>query len=165
MIDALAARGYETVPEPGRRIVQQEVAGGGCALPWTDMDAFLHRAMETARQDLESVQDGEGWTFFDRGLVDAASGLVALGTRDLAKLLPTQPAYFRLVFFTPPWREIYVEDAERQHGFSDAVAEYERLMRHYPEIGYKVVELPKVSVIQRVDFLLARLDAVAGEGG
>lgn len=106
MIDALAARGYETVPEPGRRIVQQELAAGGRALPWADMASFLQRAMEVARQDLESGPDSEGWTFFDRGLIDAASGLAALGTRDLASLLPAQPAYFRLVFFTPPWREI-----------------------------------------------------------
>jgi len=62
---------------------------------------------------------------------------------------------------TPPWREIYVTDPERQHGFDDAVAEYERLERAYPALGYEVVVLPKTGVSARVDFVLERLGITA----
>ena len=62
------------------------------------------------------------------------------------------------MFLTPPWREIYVTDPERQHGFEEAVAEYDRLERAYPALGYEVVVLPRIGVSERVNFVLARLE-------
>ena len=55
---------------------------------------------------------------------------------------------------TPPWREIYATDPERRHGWEAAVAEYERLAAIYPALGYDVVVLPRVSVIERADIVL-----------
>ena len=43
LLDALQARGCDVVPEVGRRLVREELARGGQALPWTDPTAFLHR--------------------------------------------------------------------------------------------------------------------------
>jgi predicted ATPase len=46
---------------------------------------------------------------------------------------------------------------ERRHGWDEATAEYERLARAYPELGYRVVVLPKASVKERADAVLAEL--------
>jgi predicted ATPase len=59
---------------------------------------------------------------------------------------------------TPPWPEIYRQDTERQHGLEAAMEEYERLLRDYPALGYKVVELPKIPVGERADFVVDRLE-------
>ncbi|MEQ8445319.1 MAG: AAA family ATPase [Pelagibacterium sp.] len=159
LLAALAARGFATVEEPGRRIVAQELAGAGRALPWVDMAAFARRAMALALEDRARAGAMDGWVFFDRGLVDAA---VALGgTKAAVRDGTEEHRYHRTVFLTPPWREIYVTDPERQHGFDDAVAEYERLGRAYPALGYEVVVLPKTSVSERVDFVLERLGIAA----
>ena len=48
MLDALGARGFTTVPEPGRRIVSEERAKNGNALPWVDLKAFAQRAFDLA---------------------------------------------------------------------------------------------------------------------
>jgi predicted ATPase len=64
--------------------------------------------------------------------------------------------YGERVFFTPPWPEIYAEDAERKHGLEAAVAEYERLLVDYRRLGYAITLLPKVSLAERADYLLAR---------
>ena len=40
LLDALAARGYERSVEAGRALIQQQVAIGGCALPWADRVLF-----------------------------------------------------------------------------------------------------------------------------
>jgi predicted ATPase len=40
LLSELARRGYPVVEEPGRRIVQDELAGNGAALPWVDPVAF-----------------------------------------------------------------------------------------------------------------------------
>ena len=71
----------------------------------------------------------------------------------------------RRVFLVPPWPELYAGDAERRHGFAAAVAEYEALMRSYPEHGYEVVVVPRASVRARADFLEAALaEAVLPKG-
>lgn len=94
-------------------------------------------------------------TFFDRGLVDAALGLEHLTGVSAEALLLECPRYDRLVFLAPPWPEIFVTDAERRHGFDEAVSEYERLVTGFPRLGYEVVALPKTSVAARTDFVLA----------
>lgn len=61
------------------------------------------------------------------------------------------------MFLAPPWLEIYGQDAERRHDMHAAQAEYDRLLKAYPALGYEVSLLPKVSVPERVDFVLNTL--------
>ena len=53
----------------------------------------------------------------------------------------------------PPWREIHVEDAERIEGWEHAQRIYPGLRDAYVEMGYRVVELPKVPVGERLAFV------------
>ena len=58
-------------------------------------------------------------------------------------------------FFWPrPWPEIYTGDAERQHDFAAAEAEFRRLRAALDELGHTVHPLPKTSVPERVRFIL-----------
>ncbi len=75
LLAELASRGYRVVEEPGRRVVTEEIEHGSSALPWINPSAFASRALAMARADLETARDSPGWTFFDRGLVDAAVAL------------------------------------------------------------------------------------------
>ncbi|MBB3590945.1 putative ATPase [Rhizobium sp. BK529] len=159
LLEKLSRRGYATVEEPGRRIVTEELAGQGAALPWVDPVAFARRAMAMALEDQRLAERQAGWTFFDRGLIDAASALQAFTGEATLETLRDRHRYHQTVFLTPPWPEIYINDPERRHGFEEAVAEYERLIAAYPEIGYEIVILPKVDVAARADFLLSRLPA------
>jgi predicted ATPase len=59
----------------------------------------------------------------------------------------------------PPWPEIYASDGERRHGLEVGLAEYERLTKAFPALGYEVITLPKASVSARADFVLAALSA------
>lgn len=157
LLSELRRRGYRTVDEPGRRVVKAEIANGGQALPWVDLAAFAQRAIELAIEDFRTAESISGWVFFDRGLMDAAVARQhATGEHVLERLGPAY-RYHRTVFLTPPWPEIYVSDPERRHGFDEAIAEYERLERAYPALGYRVVVLPKSSVKERADLILAHL--------
>jgi predicted ATPase len=55
---------------------------------------------------------------------------------------------------TPPWPEIYVTDGERPHDFNAALAEYSRLLEAYPSLGYDVMVLPKVGVVELANIVL-----------
>lgn len=159
LLAELGRRGYAVMEEPGRRIVKHELETGGCALPWVDASAFTRRALAMSLADWENASAYSGWVFFDRGLIDAASALQRLTGRPvLAQLSSTHP-YHRQVFLTPPWPEIYAGDAERRHTFEAAVEEYERLKQALPARGYQVTDLPKTTVSERADFILAAIGA------
>lgn len=157
LLAELARRGHAVVEEPGRRIVQEELAAGGSALPWLDLAAFARRAVTIALADRQRMASRPGLVFFDRGLIDAASALEASGGEPVVAALAAQHRYNRKVFLTPPWPEIYAGDAARRHDFEAALAEYARLETTYPLLGYEMVILPKMPVTERADFLLARL--------
>jgi predicted ATPase len=159
----LHRRGYDVIEEPGRRIVKEELATGGTALPWIDSVAFVRRAIAMALADRDAIATagagGEGWVFVDRGLIDAAAALEYLTGEPVLQTLGARHRYHQRVFLAPPWPEIYATDPERRHELDDALAEYERLLDVYPSLGYEVVVLPKVGVAERADFVLAMLVA------
>ena len=144
------------MPEPGRRVVEDELARGGTALPWTDMEGFLRRVLDLAMADHEAAHAQEGPVFFDRGVVDALVALQHL-TGEMPDGLAGGYRYASTVFLAPPWPDIFVTDPARQHGFDEAVAEYDRLRTALPALGYEVRLLPKTPVADRVVYLLSSL--------
>jgi predicted ATPase len=161
LLEELQRRGHAAVEEPGRRIVKEETARGGTALPWMDIAAFARRAIAMALQDREAAARHEGWVFFDRGLIDAAAALEHVTGEPALETYGRVHRFHPRVFLTPPWPEIYAADAERRHDLAAAEAEYERLLAAYPRLGYEVVILPKVGVVARADFILQGVGASA----
>ena len=157
LLAELRARGFATVEEPGRRIVNEELAGGGVALPWVDLEAFCDRVIELATQDHRAAQSQDGWVFFDRSLIDAASALQHLTGSSFSRASACR--YHPRVFFTPPWPAIYVQDTARRHDLSTAVEEYDRLVVTYQDLGYEVMLLPFTDVAARADYILMGLPA------
>jgi predicted ATPase len=156
LLAELARRGYFTVEEPGRRIIAEETVIGGSALPWLDIAAFARRAIEIALDDRARAH-GPGWTFFDRGLIDAAAALQHVTGEPVLEELGRLHRYHHRVFLTPPWPEIYGTDEDRRHGFAAAAAEYRRLTDAYSLLDYEIIILPKTAVEDRADFLLTAL--------
>jgi predicted ATPase len=159
LLAELGRLGFATVEEPGRRIVAEEMRTGGSALPWVDAEAFARRAIAMALADRAAAPDTGSWVFFDRGLIDAASALEAMTGKPVLGPLTEAHRYHGRVFLAPPWPEIYATDSERRHGMDAAIAEYDRLCRDYPALGYEVDALPKVGVAERADYVLSRLGA------
>lgn len=153
----LARRGFATIEEPGRRVVREELASGGHALPWVDATAFARRITSMAQADYDAARALPGPVFFDRGLIDAAVALKHAGGDTPLAYLATHYRYHRLVFLAPPWPELFASDAERRHDLDTAIAEYDRLVTAYPALGYEVILLPKASVAERITFLLERI--------
>jgi len=157
LLERFSAIGHHVVREPGRRIVADERARGGKALPWEDPVAFARRAIRMSLTDRLVAARQSGWVFFDRGLIDAASALDDLTGKTFLARLARRHRYHKNMFMAPPWPEIYVRDEERQHDLADALIEYERLCRIYPSLGYQTHTLPKASLADRADYVLATL--------
>lgn len=157
LLAELGRRGFRVASEPGRRIVEEELRGDGQALPWVSLSAFAKRALQVAADDRKHMVGETRWVFFDRGLVDAAVAFQHATGQPAADVLDQYERYHSRVFLTPPWPEIYVTDGERQHDLADAVAEFDRLLAAYGQLGYGTIVIPKAAVEERADFVLRHL--------
>ncbi len=157
LIDALAGRGMLTMPEAGRAIIQDQVAIGGEALPWSDRRAFAELMLSWEMRSYRAAFALGAPVMFDRGVPDV------LGYLRLSKLpVPAHMdraaqtfRYHRRVFIAPPWPEIFAVDAERKQSFAEAQATYEVMVETYSDLGYNLMPLPLASVQERVQFVLA----------
>ncbi|GAB4231000.1 MAG: AAA family ATPase [Chlamydiales bacterium] len=156
LLSELALRGYSVVPEPGRQIVKEQTVIGGEALPWINLQKFLELALSRYLFQYNSQKEQHEYVFFDRGIVDAV--LIDQYQSKCFKRAAEKFRYHRIVFLVPPWKEIFVTDMERKHDFDAAKKEFDELLIKYKKFGYEIVLLPKLSVQERADYILQRLD-------
>jgi predicted ATPase len=159
LIEALARLGHGRTIEAGRFIIQAQVAIGGKALHWDDQALFAELMLMHEIRNYEEARMHEGLTFFDRGVPELVGYLPMVGRPSRPHFVRAAELYQynRLVFATPPWREIFANDSERKQDFDEAVASYERCVETYRAAGYEIAELPKASVEARVGFVLERV--------
>ena len=154
----LQKRGFRCAPEVARQIIQEQVETGADALPWGNRkrhtELMLERSVESYLQHTPAARP----TFSDRGIPDSLCYARLIGVDDLDELKRAcdQYRYAQTVFFAPAWREIYQTDAERKQDFGEAVQTAEQMKSVYEEYGYEVVELPKVPVNERAEFILTK---------
>ena len=163
LIDALERRGFPRAFEAGRAIIRGQVEVGGTALPWADREAYARLMLLEDSRIHAGAQVLSGPVFFDRGVPDIVGYLRLCGLpipEDLAAAALAL-SYDPLVFSAPPWPEIFVNDAERKQDFAEAVRTHTVMAQVYAELGYTLVELPRASVEDRVDFVLERVFAVS----
>lgn len=154
ILEALRVKGHKVVPEAGRRVAQDENARASGALPWVNMPLFLERAIEMAARDYETAETQRGPVFFDRSLIDLILAYEHATGRSKYHDYLIKMRYASKVYFTPPWPEIFANDAERRHSLAEAVSEYKRLERGYPNYGYDIQLLPRTSVEVRAQIIL-----------
>jgi predicted ATPase len=64
---------------------------------------------------------------------------------------------YNAIFVLPPWKDIYISDAERYENYEQAQLIHTHLMETYQKYGYSIIEVPKDTVEKRVDFIVKRL--------
>jgi predicted ATPase len=159
---ALQARGYTIVGDSPRAIIQDRRRRGLSARP--NAYDFAH---ETLQMDIENFVHhtaAPGYVFFERSVLDALCGLdqvAPLTDDEISMWLSTYQ--YRAVFVLPPWKAIYVNDAERDHEFEHAEAVYRLLQDWYRRLRrYQLIEVPRVSVAERCAFVLQALTNMDG---
>ncbi|HHE07548.1 MAG TPA: hypothetical protein ENL01_01285 [Chlorobaculum parvum] len=159
LIEALEEHGQRCYPEVSRKLIRREAQQPNGVMPWNDLEAFARLAFsEMLLQHDHAAEAGER-CFFDRALPDIfgylhESGLdvpeIWLDTHDNCR-------YERTVFILPPWPEIYVNDAERPQSPTEAEALYYAIHAMYKSLGYELIEVPKIPVYKRCEFVLGKV--------
>jgi predicted ATPase len=159
LIEALAARGFATMPEAGRTIIREQVAGGGLALPWADRLAFAERMLAFEIKSYRAAATLDRPVVFDRGVPDVVGYLRVSGLLVPAHIerAARDYRYHRKVFVAPPWPAIFANDAERKQSPEEAESTWRAMVEVYSALGYELVELPCVPVAERVAFVCAAI--------
>jgi predicted ATPase len=161
LLKELERRGLRTVPEVARQIIQEQVASGGTALPWADREAYTELMLQRSVHSFLS-DHGADVAICDRGIPDTLCYARLCGLDEkIATDASARYRYAQTIFFAPAWQEIYTADSERRQDFGEAVLTSELMVSVYLECGYKILELPRVGVEQRADFVLNHLKAVS----
>lgn len=158
LIEALKEKGYFIFEEIARKVIAQEVKKNTDHLPWLNIEAFSILVLE---QMLAQKPQLEKYpiSFTDRGIPDI------IGYLHHAKISPDSIFeeylktfnYAEKVFFTPIWEEIYENDTERLETIKQANLISETLFNTYVQLGFDVVIIPKLSVSERLEFILKEI--------
>lgn len=156
VINSLRRKGYMTIEENGRKIIQQQVAVKGDALPWDNLIKFRDLMLQQAIDDYLSVPESINPIFFDRGIIDifSYSQLIGEVISEQPNNFAQQYEYNKIVFFFPPWEEIYTQDSERKQDYEEAIKTSHIIRMAYSKYYYELVEVPKTDVESRVAFIL-----------
>ncbi|WP_205513711.1 AAA family ATPase [Longitalea arenae] len=156
LLAALAKQGIACMPEAGRSIIQDQLAIGGSALPWSNPAAFADLMLCWDLRSYREAQLLQHPVLFDRGIPDVMGFL-------LLNKLPVPPhienaahtfRYNHRVFLAPPWPDIYTQDAERKQSPEEAMATFNTMQALYTKLNYETILLPLAPVADRVQFLL-----------
>ena len=156
IIEMLKLQGYLCVDEVARQIIKEQVKIEGDALHWKDQIKFRDLMLSRSIYTFEQVSELEKPVFFDRGIAELI-GYCRLINCDIPEYLYNAAKKFRCnkkVFLMPPWKEIYQNDTERKQDWQEAVNTYQVISESYIETGYQIIEVPKISIKDRVDFIL-----------
>ena len=155
LLAAAAAAGLTIGQEAARAVIQAQAAIDGPAVQWREPAMFAELMLDRDVQSWQALRAASGPVLCDRGIPDLVAYARMLKLTDAAHLVRATMLYRynATVFFAPPWREIYADDAERIEGWEHAQRIYEPMRDVYEELGYRIVELPKAPVAERLAFV------------
>lgn len=159
LLQALERAGYFCSEEASRRVIAEEVSKGSQCLPWINLPCFAGKVLNRMINAYTETAANTGITFFDRGIPDIIAYLKAAAqpVDDRYYNALSQHPYQPIAFILPPWKNIYVNDAERWQTYEEAVHLYASIRETYQALGFTLIEMPLASVEDRMDFILERM--------
>ena len=155
VIQELAIRGYQTVPEAARVLIDRyEIRGVSSRELRRDEAAFQQRVFRM-KLEIEEGIPKDRTVFFERGVPDSIPYYEICGL-DYKGIVRVSRGRYRKIFFLEELPE-YKQDYARIE--DEATARHiGRLLRpRYVELGYDVVDVPVMYTEPRAEFILSHL--------
>lgn len=150
---ALEAKGHHVFHEVAREIIQRSLQTGSDVLPWKDVIAFSELVWSERRAHFSEALLGT-ISFYDRTIIDS----VAYLDKDALPLKAEwehdcEEMRYDKVFILPVWPEIFEKDEERMETLEDCYEVDEFIRKAYTRLGYEIIEVPTLTVEERVAFI------------
>lgn len=152
LINALADAGYPTFAESSRQLIEQQSQLEDGILPWVDLPGFAELCLGVMGEQKDQANQ-HPISFLDRAIPDICGYLAQANLEIDATYREASQNYHSQVLFCRPEASIYVQDEVRPYPFEEALEIHHALIRVYQELSYEVVEVPFMSVAERVQFV------------
>lgn len=159
LIDQLADKGFQTVPEIGREYIEREMTRGRTIDEIRANEAGLARAIKDMQLGIEHRLRAIDAVFLDRALPDCLTFYRVRGLNPNEMLPECFYHHYASVFILDPLP--FQENGARDDDAALAGYLDEWLARDYTALGYSVVRVPVLSPEERLAFVLERL---SGQG-
>jgi predicted ATPase len=155
LIGLLADRGFQTVPEAARQLMEKEKARGRTIEEIFEDGAAFERVLKDFQQEIEHRLCATDVVFLDRALPDCLAFFRFFGldpNEILAECLHHRYASVFVLDLLP----LQLDGARIEDDTFTVVLD-ELLVRDYDALGYHVVRVPVLSLQERLEFVLERL--------
>jgi predicted ATPase len=154
LLEALSKNGIGYIRESGRAIIRERIRTG--LSPRPAPEAFARQMFQMDYENFINHTDISDILFFDRSFLDSAFLIHQSDGKFFDKIqdILISSRFYIKVFMTPPWKEIYTVDSERDQTFDESVEIYEKLSHWYLANGYELVTVPRLPVEMRVKMIL-----------
>ncbi len=158
LIEELKQTGFLTVEEEARRIIKDQLTMGGDGLPWRNKTLYAQLMFDASVRTFEKIKS-DNFTdpiYFDRGILDTICymNMENIPVSKETVEIVGKCVYNRNVFILPPWKAIYETDRERKQSWKEALSTFDKMKETYVEYGYNVIEVPRVSILERQQFVI-----------
>ena len=156
VLNALIQKGFFCMHEVSREVTLKAKEDGIDQLFLTAPLLFSEKLLEgRERQYHKASETAEEIVFFDRGIPDIIGYLNNANQPFFDSLINTAENHkYDFVFILPPWKEIYKTDNERREDFFEATKLFKAINDAYIRLGYQTIEVPKLTVKERIQFIL-----------
>lgn len=163
LINRLNQHGFQIIQEDARRIIKNQMETNNDGLPWKNKELYAELMLEASIKSYNDTiieEKSNDITFFDRGIIDTICymKLEDIPISEQIINLTKNYSYNKNVFILPPWKEIYETDNERKQDWKEAKFTYQKMYETYTEFGYNLIDLPKLEIEERVNFIIENLD-------
>lgn len=163
LINELRGIGCMTVEEEARRVIKDQLTIGGDGVPWGNKALYAQLMFDASVRTFEKIKNKNvsDPVYFDRGILDTVCYMnmenitISKETREIIR----KSVYNNNVFILPPWREIYQTDSERKQSWKEALFTFNKMKETYLAYGYNVIEVPKISVLERGQFIIEKTES------
>lgn len=159
LINELTKKGYVCYPEISREVTKQAQQKGIDQLFLTEPLLFSQLLLEgRIKQHKEAVCEKSNIVFIDRGIPDVLAYMHYKGDNYPESFdMACKEHMYHQIFLLPPWENIYISDDQRYESFQEASEIHEHLINTYSKYGYDLIEVPRDTVENRVDFILDKV--------
>ena len=159
LLKKLEENGNVCYPEISREVIKEAQVKGIEQLFLTQPLLFSEMLLKGRIDQFEQAnKELHNLIFIDRGIPDILAYMHYIGDVYPKAFHEACLNYkYTKIFFLPIWKEIYVSDQERYESYEQALEIEKHLIDTYKKYNYNVIEVPKDSVENRMQFIMDNL--------
>ncbi len=156
VLNELAKLGYVVYPEAARVFIDQEMAKGKSLKEIRRNEAEFQRKVLKIKMEVEKNAPKDNVVFFDRAIPDSIAYYQICGLDPKEVLKFCQEKKYRKIFFL---EQLYFNQDYARVEDEKTIKKLNKLLKEsYENLGYEVINIPTMSVEDRVQKILSEID-------